>query len=259
MRATLFNTAWQTNIPVNFFGNYQINNTYYIDYNKKLWITVKKDFSIDIQPIKEVSQSLFATIKVFNYSIELSTGAVAAIDILKRTASICNELQLIIGRNGALYNVKNLETIQNKWQELKDDFSVKYKGEIFNNYLQRIDHKISTQETLIKTLCLYEQFGLLLKPIYAKYDDIAPLVINHQVATSGGYKNQEETFRIVDYNDEESTVKINAESHLIKDVFTDYKGVFELNKSGFLKSATIQTVEYLESVNYANSYKIKEI
>ncbi|MBQ4805577.1 hypothetical protein J8L88_22125 [Aquimarina sp. MMG015] len=251
----------QLNIPKQGMNKYLIESTNFINYSGEIRCSRKKEVSLSMEYNEDQPYIRFVNVEIENDNFQFSDGSFAMQDIIKRTASVYNKLNLQVSYKGQILSIDNMDELQEKWSKIKMYFESKYKGNQIQRFILKTEAILNSEEEIIKDISLYHNFGGLIKSIYQKYSSDSCSITSQYLSTKYGKVSTEEDVLLQSAKETED-IQLQLQAHYPKNKeyvsvngTYNFKGILE----SWLQRAVISSIEKYGRQEYHNTVSIIQL
>ncbi|WP_299223469.1 hypothetical protein [uncultured Aquimarina sp.] len=241
--------------------DYAIESSFPINYSRNILGSLKREISVKIQSDENQPYIRLISINVRNTYFRFSDGSYAMKDILKKIASIYNNLVLRVSYIGKVMAIDNMLELQEVWNNIKKYVQHRYKGNQVEELILNMDEILSSERKLIDEISLYQNFGGLLKPLYSEYITDKITSISQELNTRyGKIIATEEISLQSSRNVGEIALKVKA-NHPENEEYLTIDGLYSFKRPTdfWLQNAVISIVEKYGRQEYQSIYTLKQL
>jgi len=252
----------QLHLPKQGTKTYAVESINYINYVQEIYCTCKKEVSIAIQSDENQPYVRLVNLLVKNNAFIFSGGSFAMQDIIKRTASIYNNLSLKVSYEGEIIAIDNIDTLLSTWIETKAYIKGKYKGNQVERFIFRTDKILNSEKESINEISLYHNYGGLIKAMYRTYSSDSFALISQQLYTKYGKIELSEEVLLQSAN-ENGDIQLQLQAHHPEhEEYVCMNGTYnfiEQKEESWLKRAVISSTEKYGRQEYCTSINIMQL
>jgi hypothetical protein len=191
---------------------------------------------IHVTLIKKLNNLFTTQIETFDRVHKNRNFSTSEKDYTERIAQINDDVLLIINEYGQVQSITNLESIQQKAEQIIDKLSKSYVGEKAEQHYQFFKNFYANESLVITDLKIYKQMGLLLNPYYGNHK--SDTIRTHQLRYLNFMDNT-----LVNIEEQSKIKKIDT---ALKEVEIKIKGtiIAPFYESMFEKVMEIKSISY---------------